>query len=353
MPVLFVPICDGVIQEIKLSICIATFNRGARIAETLSSIIPQAYPDVELIVVDGASTDDTFERMTELQSRFPAIRYFRESTNSGFDQDFDKAVSYATGEYVWLMTDDDIMIDGAVSRVCAALDAQHDLIIVNAEVRNADLSGVLSARLIDVQSDIEYGIDDRSRFFADIARGLTFIGSVVIRRLAWLGRERAAYYGTLFIHVGVIFQSPPIGRVWVIAEPQLRIRYGVAMWTPRSFDVWMYKWPRLIWSFDGYDESTKASITRREPWRSPMKLFHFRSKSAYSIEQYRKYFATLPGAYRACAFIISVFPASAANLLSIVYLAFRNSVNQVPIYDLVNAQSWTPLRRLLQRWFRL
>ena len=121
------------------------------------------------------------------------------------------------------------------------------------------------------------------------------------------------------------------------------------MWTPRSFEVWMYKWPGLIWSFDGYDDATKARITPREPWRSPMKLFHFRAKNAYSIDQYHKYFATVPGGYRACAFAISVFPVFVANLLSILYIAARSSRNRIPLYDLDRtvANLETALNRIL------
>ena len=37
------------------------------------------------------------------------LRYFRESVNSGVDRDYDKAVGYASGEYCWLMTDDDLL----------------------------------------------------------------------------------------------------------------------------------------------------------------------------------------------------------------------------------------------------
>jgi abequosyltransferase len=340
-------------EDINLSICIATFNRGGYIVETLNSIVAQLRDGVELLIVDGASTDDTSERVREFRSRFPNVRYFRESTNSGIDRDFDKAVAYAGGRYVWLMTDDDIMIDGAVSRVCAALKSAHDLIIVNSEVRNADLTKVLCERTIDIRDDIEYPGGGQDAFMVDMARALTFIGSVIVRRDLWLARERSTYYGSLFVHVGVIFQKPPIGRIRVLAEPVLRIRYGVAMWTPRSFEVWMYKWPRLIWSFDGYTERARAAITLREPWRRPMKLFHFRSKNAYSIDEYRKYFAQLRGWYRVCAFAIAVFPATIANLLSIAYVAVRSTQNRIPLFDLVNAQRTVWLRRFLLRTFRL
>jgi abequosyltransferase len=341
-----------VTTEIDLSICIATFNRGRYIVETLDSIVAQMRPGVELLIVDGASTDDTSERMDQFRYRFPDVRYYREPHNSGVDQDFDKAVGYATGRYVWLMTDDDIMLDDAVSRVCTALEDRPDLLMVNSQVENADLTKVLNARSIGIDHDVDYACADDA-FMIDMARGLTFIGSVIIKRDLWLARERARYYGSLFVHVGVIFQSPQIGRIRVLAEPLLRIRYGVAMWTPRSFEVWMYKWPDLIWSFDGYAESAKAAVTPREPWRRPMKLFHFRAKNAYSIDEYRRYFAQLRGWYRLCAFAISIFPATIANLLSIAYVGVRSTQNRIPLFDLVNAQRVLRLRRLLLRTFRL
>jgi abequosyltransferase len=342
-----------VTDKIKLSICIATFNRGTFITETLNSIAPQLHGGVELVVVDGASTDDTSERVTEFRSRHPFVRYIRETRNSGVDQDFDKAVAYADGEYVWLMTDDDLMLPGAVSRVCAALAQKHELIVMNSQVRTADLSKLLNERLIELPADRDYTSAAREQFFVDIARGLTFIGSVVIRRDVWLARERRAYYGSLFIHVGVIFQSPPLGRVRFVADPVLQVRYGLGMWTPRSFEVWMYKWPGLIWSFDAYTDATKAQITRREPWRSPMKLFHFRSKYGYSIAEYRKFFAHVDGWYRTCAFAIALFPAALANVLSIAYVAVRGTQNRIPLYDLVNAQRWPFLRRALLKLFGL
>jgi abequosyltransferase len=339
--------------SVQLSICIATFNRGGFISDTLNSIAPQLRDGVELVVVDGASTDDTAQRVTDFQARWPNVRYYRESQNSGVDCDFDKAVGYAGGEYVWLMTDDDLMLPGAVSRVCAALDARHELIVVNSQVRNADLSKILNERLIDIRTDRDYTSAAQEQCFIDIARGLTFIGSVVIRRDVWLARERVAYYGSLFIHVGVIFQSPPLERIRFVSAPLLQVRYGLGMWTPRSFEVWMYKWPSLIWSFGAYADAAKATITRREPWRSPMKLFHFRSKYGYSVAEYRKYFAHIDGWYRMCAFVIGIFPAALANVLSIAYVAVRGTENRIPLYDLVNAQRWPFLRRALLKLFGL
>ena len=75
-----------------LSICIATYNRAGYIGETLDSSIPQLDDDVELLVVDGASTDNTEDVVRQFAQRETRIRYVRLSTKGGVDEDYDKSI---------------------------------------------------------------------------------------------------------------------------------------------------------------------------------------------------------------------------------------------------------------------
>ena len=96
-----------------LSLCIADLQPRAFIGETVQAIVSQLPAvGVELVVVDGASPDNTAEVMARFADRYPAIRYFRE-TGIGLDRDFDKAVGYARGDHCWLMSDDDLLVPGA------------------------------------------------------------------------------------------------------------------------------------------------------------------------------------------------------------------------------------------------
>src|SRR5688572_27122553 len=141
-----------------LSICMATFKRGAFIRETLDSIIGQLTPEVELLVVDGASPDETAEVMAEYVGQHPQVRYIREAQNGGVDQDYDKAVGYANGRYCWLMTDDDLLAPDAVAKVLDGLRAPGvDLLVVNAEVRSTDFSVQLVPRFMNITEDRIYG----------------------------------------------------------------------------------------------------------------------------------------------------------------------------------------------------
>ncbi len=334
----------------KLSICIATFKRGKFIGDTLDSILGQMELGVEIVVVDGASPDDTPEVMARYAAAHPEIRYFRESINSGVDADFDKAVGYAKGEFCWLMTDDDLLCPGALAGVLGSLDGENDLVIVNAQVKSVDLSELFEKKRLAFDADKAYRAADREDLFAETAAYLSFIGCVVIRRSCWMARERKAYYGSLFIHVGVIFQNPPIENVKIIAEPLIVIRYGNAMWTSRSFEVWMFKWPGLIWSFPDFSEGAKRKVCRREPWRSAKALFHNRALGAYSSAEFKKFWQADAGKLeKMVAYLLSIFPASLANIVMVAYFALLAQPAQMALHDLLFSRNAGILSRLMAR----
>jgi glycosyltransferase involved in cell wall biosynthesis len=332
----------------RLSVCIATYNRARFIGETLQSILEQVEPGVEVLVVDGASPDETPDVVH--RHAHAALRYYREPVNSGVDADYDKAVGYARGEYCWLMTDDDVLVPGAVARVLAAVADGPDLVVVNAESRTPDLSRIVDARLIPCKEDRIFSASEREQFFVEMAKALSFIGAVVVRRQAWLARERISYHGSLFIHVGVIFQDPPLQRVRVICEPLIRIRWGNAMWSARAFEIWMFKWPSLIWSFQGISERARAAVCPREPWRNLRMLGLHRALGGYSTAEYRKHL-TARGEWpsRLLAKAVAVVPPTAANFLAALYCMLVAKGARRELYDLAEGRSSTWLARWAAR----
>ena len=236
-------------NQFKLSICIATRNRGAFIGVTLESIIDQATEELEIVVLDGASTDNTEEVVRRYQDRSPCVRYFRQDTAMGMDRDFAKAVDLAHGDYCWLFCDDDIFKPGAIRVVLNAIKNDYALIVANSEVRNPDLSKLLEPKRALLKTNKTYKSGENHLLFADAGDYLRFIGGVIIKRQLWATREKESYFGTCFIHVGVIFQQPLPGNALVISEPLISARYGNASWLGKYFEIWMFKWPNLVWSF--------------------------------------------------------------------------------------------------------
>jgi len=341
---------DGGAGAIRLSICISTFNRAKFIGVTLESILDQMQPGVELLVVDGASPDDTPAVMSGYVERNPAIRYYREADNSGVDGDYDKAVSYARGSHCWLMTDDDLLKPGAIQTVLDAIGCDPDLVVLNSEVRTSDLSVVLTPRFIQLEYDKSYGADDLDVLFAETAGALSFIGCVVIRRSAWMTRARDFYMGSLFIHVGVIFQTPALASVRVVAEPQISIRYGNAMWTSRGFEIWMFKWPDLLWSFSQINDRSKSSVSVREPWRQLRKLLLYRAIGGYDGAEYcRSIQRRASGSGRLFSKLIAMMPAKWANSLASLYCGLFAHRARTNLYDLVRSENASWITRLVAR----
>jgi glycosyltransferase involved in cell wall biosynthesis len=328
-------------NQIKISICMTTRNRGRFIGATLESIICQATDEVEIVVVDGASTDNTKEVLRFYRERFPRLRYFCQETNMGIDRDFVKAVDLARGEYCWLFCDDDLLKPGAIQAVLDATEGDYALIIANSEVRNANLSRLLQPRRLPFEKNRLYKPSESALLLADTGAYLSFIGCVIIKRQLWAIREKESYYGSYFIHVGIIFQQPLPANALVIAEPLVVIRYANASWLGKSFDIFMFNWPTLIWSFADFSGSVKSQVCPKEPWRCFRTLLHLRAKGSYTKTEYAQSLKPRLESYwaRVVSKAIAYFPGRAANLLAVIYYSIFHRVSSrlLILLDLTNS----------------
>lgn len=305
----------------KLSVCITTHNGAATIGETLESIIAQAPDECEIVVLDGASTDGTNLVVEEYARRFTRLRYIRQDTNNGVDQDFDRVACLSKGDYCWLMSDDDLLKPGALAAVLEAVRRDVSMVVVNAEFCHPDnMSYVMIPRWIDIKGNQVYGPQDMDRLFSDMVRYFCYIGIIVIRRDIWLSRDRQRYYGTLFTAMGTIFQKPLPGETLVIAEPFVSIRSRHSRWMPRAFEIDCFKWPSVVWSLP-FTDSLKRKVSASEPWRSIKRQLFYRAHGVYSIEEYKRWIRPLQRPLS-----ITIIPALVALipgvLINTVYVLF-------------------------------
>jgi glycosyltransferase involved in cell wall biosynthesis len=294
----------------KLSICIATYNRARVIGQTIESIAPQLSDDCELVIADGASPDNTASVVRSYAESNPQIRYVQLPKKGGVDRDYCLCVEAARGEFCWLLSDDDLLTPDAVARVLAQLDSHIDLLIANASTHGPDFQETFQERRMPIREDRTF-TPDRLADFAKLAGDyLTFIGGVVIRRSVWLARDPEPYIGTEFIHVGMIFQAPFSGSIRVLAEPVIRIRYGVAQWGSRGFEIWMFKWPGLIWSLELIPEASRAAITPAKPWTRITRLAIFKARGLYTSKEYQTFLRgqRLGGFPRTIMHLLAIFP---------------------------------------------
>lgn len=90
-----------------VSICIPVFNGASLIFRALESCINQTYKNIEVIVVDNASSDRTKEIVLKYAQKDPRIKYFRNETNIGPVLNLHKSFQLASGDFIQFLCHDD------------------------------------------------------------------------------------------------------------------------------------------------------------------------------------------------------------------------------------------------------
>lgn len=92
---------------LKISIITATYNSGKTVGDTLKSVLAQTYHDYELLVVDGASKDNTLEVVKKMEPLFEGrMRYISEPDKGIYDA-MNKGIRMATGDVIGILNSDD------------------------------------------------------------------------------------------------------------------------------------------------------------------------------------------------------------------------------------------------------
>ena len=115
-------------QQPKVSIMIPTYNQKDYLRNTIISVINQDYDNIEIVISDDASTDDTESLVTEIIKDNPDrdIKYIRRTSNLGHIANYhDTLQNIVTGEYVLNLDGDDFFIDMTYIRSCVELIEKH------------------------------------------------------------------------------------------------------------------------------------------------------------------------------------------------------------------------------------
>jgi len=125
---------------IKVSVICTAYNHEDFVQEALRSVVEQTYQNVELIVIDNASTDDTEQKIREFCWDNPSIRFIANSWNKGLCAAFNQGMRYATGKYVIDLSADDVLLPDRIARQVAffeSLPEDYGVIFSNAQYLDA------------------------------------------------------------------------------------------------------------------------------------------------------------------------------------------------------------------------
>lgn len=128
----------------KLSIVIPSYNRNATVMANLSTLIAQLNPEVELLILDNCSKVPLGETLAPLIAApgGNCIKIIRHATNIGAAANILRSFEVASGPWLWILGDDDLLTTDAVSLALKAIKEHHDASFINFRTSTMSLQGL-------------------------------------------------------------------------------------------------------------------------------------------------------------------------------------------------------------------
>ncbi len=137
----------------SLTVLLPTYNRAASLPRAIESVLEQTRGDIELLISDNASEDETASVCEEYVRRDPRVSYVRQPVNLGPIANFNWLLAQAKTEFVLMLADDDWLDPDYVERCLAIIEGDAGLSIVTGATRyyegDAPPDLVLNTTLLD------------------------------------------------------------------------------------------------------------------------------------------------------------------------------------------------------------
>ena len=171
-------------------------------------------PEVEIVVFDSASTDDTASVVAKLQMSIPALRYEKAPTKRGIDRDMASAVELTRGEYCWLLSADDVMRPGALDRILSELTHEHDLYVCAHRDMTLTMEPLYGVHpLLRCTKDVAFQLADPKQqleYFSMAASSeafFSFMSGLVVKKSVWDSLAfNEDFAGSCWAHVARLFE---------------------------------------------------------------------------------------------------------------------------------------------------
>ncbi len=170
-------------QKPLVSICIPVYNGELFINKTIESVLAQSYQNIELVILDNASTDKTEEIVSIYKNNL--IRYIRNPENIGLMANWNKALKEAKGEYIKLLPADDIIHKNCVEEQVKVFQEFQDqnLVIVCCSRNIIDVDGrILTSRRFSGAKGVISGLKSIKRIVRSGTNPLGEPGAILFKK---------------------------------------------------------------------------------------------------------------------------------------------------------------------------
>lgn len=205
---------------LKISICIPTYNGSQTLRATLDSLIGQSIEDMEIVICDDQSRDDTYAIAKEYEAKYPFVKAFQNKDNLGMDRNFTQVVSHATGDFVWFSGQDDIFEQGAIAKFIDITKKYPDvdLVYFNYRFLSGNLDKEVALPPLSLNSDRLF--ENSAQYFEVFDQAPSFLAATVMRREFWIKTPVEPFWGTHYVQVGVWLQNCRDKKTYVVANPK-------------------------------------------------------------------------------------------------------------------------------------
>jgi glycosyltransferase involved in cell wall biosynthesis len=277
----------------KLSIAVPTYNRAEFVDSFMSALRLCFEPHcVDVYISDNASSDGSKEILDRHAKENPHVRYHRNESTIGPDENFERVLGYPDTEYVWLVGDTYKIAEPVIRAVMASLEEDdYDAVLVNVEERVEDVP--------------EQVYTDRSKLLADLGWHITCIGSMVYSKKLLQHADFQRYRDTNFLQTGILFEyiaDRPFRIKWIPQHSVMGLKVpGVqkTSWQDQTLEIWTKRWANFIFSLPAvYDLDSKLKCIMDHGVKS--RLFSFsalkrlRRKNILNSESCRRYSKYFP-----------------------------------------------------------
>ena len=195
---------------LKLSICIPTFNRADFLREALSSILLNYNPNIEIIISDNNSSDNTEDVINEYKTIIE-MNYSRNSSNIGPAKNLIKSANSASGDFIWFFSDDDVMIEGSVKYILDFLERHPyiDYVFVPRRLMNQELNKVVcDMQPTNIITDVIFS-NGREMLSSNtqMSQLIGFFSSTFVRRDVWLQAAQELEIQSEWQHLAILLKA--------------------------------------------------------------------------------------------------------------------------------------------------
>ncbi len=269
------------VQAYKLSICIPTYNRSKHLVNCLESIFSiQSEKKIllEICVSDNGSSDDTEAVVRKMQEKMH-VKYSRNPVNLGIPQNFLNVVNMASGEFAWLIGDDDLLLPQTLDKLLNLFDKNPEVDFFYINTFHLNTEYVLSfpqpfdtKKLPEKMEPFSSYTKSESLQFIDLINpkiSFDFLGGMflsVFKRSKWQENRHVlnpvaiadmrtfSYFDNTFPHIKIFAKAFANSKAYFSAEPLCVCLTGAREWSP------MYPFVHSVRLVEALDEYRKNGL---------------------------------------------------------------------------------------------